>query len=49
MNHELIRIPTVNNNELPYVFVGDKAFALRTNILKPFNQREINFEKKVFN
>lgn len=32
-----------------HVFVEDEAFTLRTDFLKPFNQREINFEKKIFN
>lgn len=34
---------------LNYVFVGDEAFAMRPDFLKPYNQRELNYEKRVFN
>lgn len=35
---------------LPYTFVGDEAFALGINFLKPFNQKELfTNERKVFN
>ncbi|XP_049291711.1 uncharacterized protein LOC125768306 [Anopheles funestus] len=34
---------------LPYVFIGDEAFALRTNFLKPFNKRQLNYPRRVFN
>lgn len=48
--NDQLHIPPLNNeNELPYVFVGDEAFALRTDFLKPFNQRELTFERKIFN
>ncbi|CAH2015323.1 unnamed protein product [Acanthoscelides obtectus] len=36
--------PTLN-----YVFVGDEAFAIRHDFLKPYNQRELDYPKKVFN
>lgn len=28
---------------LNYVFVGDEAFAMRHDFLKPYNQRELNY------
>ena len=34
---------------LPYVFVGDEAFALRTDFLKPYSQKDLDNEKRVFN
>lgn len=34
---------------LPYVFVADEAFAMRTDLLKPYNQRELDYEKRIFN
>lgn len=34
---------------LNYAFVGDEAFALTPNFLKPFNQRELTKERKIFN
>ncbi|XP_050295245.1 uncharacterized protein LOC126735303 [Anthonomus grandis grandis] len=34
---------------LNYVFVGDEAFAMRPDFLKPYNQRELNNEKRIFN
>ncbi|KAK5648133.1 hypothetical protein RI129_003025 [Pyrocoelia pectoralis] len=34
---------------LHYVFVGDEAFAMRHDFLKPYNQREHDYEKRIFN
>lgn len=34
---------------LPYVFLGDEAFALREDFLKPFGQGELNIERRIFN
>lgn len=34
---------------LNYVFVGDEAFAMRHDFLKPYNQRELNYQKRIFN
>lgn len=34
---------------LPFVFVGDEAFALKKNFMKPFSQRELDHDKKIFN
>lgn len=38
---------TVNN--LNYVFIGDEAFSLDDHFLKPYAQRELNSEKRIFN
>ncbi|GBN27202.1 hypothetical protein AVEN_46589-1 [Araneus ventricosus] len=35
--------------ELPYVFVGDEAFALRPDFMKPYAQKLLNTEKRIFN
>lgn len=37
------------NSILPYVFLGDEAFSLREDFLKPFSQTELNVERKIFN
>lgn len=37
------------NVELPYVFISDEAFALRTDLIKPFSQRDLTDEHRVFN
>ena len=34
---------------LPYVVVGDEAFPLRKNMLRPYPGRNLNKEKSVFN
>jgi hypothetical protein len=31
------------------VFVGDEAFALRKDFLKPFSQRELTNERRIYN
>lgn len=38
-----------SDKDLPFVFIGDEAFALRPDFLKPFNQKELNHDKKIFN
>lgn len=35
--------------ELPYVLVGDEAFALHNNLLRPFGGRELHNTKRIFN
>lgn len=37
------------STELPYVFIADEAFALRKDLLKPFSQKDLNHEKKIYN
>lgn len=39
----------ISNGPLPYVFIGDEAFAMRDNFLKPFGQKELNKERRIFN
>lgn len=34
---------------LPFVFVGDEAFALRTDFMKPFGQKTLNRSRRIFN
>lgn len=36
-------------NNLNFVFLGDEAFALHEHVLKPYAQRELTHEKRVFN
>jgi hypothetical protein len=43
------RKPEGATNELPYVFVGDEVFALSKDFLKPFSQRELTNERKIYN
>ncbi|KAL4090171.1 hypothetical protein QTP88_025070 [Uroleucon formosanum] len=38
---------TVNN--MNYVFIGDEAFSLEENFLKPYAQKDLNSEKRIFN
>lgn len=38
-----------SNYQLPFVFVGDEAFALKDNFMKPFPQRNLTREERVFN
>ena len=35
--------------ELPYMFVGDEAFALMPNLMRPFPRRFLDNEKRIFN
>lgn len=41
--------PLNSNKLLPFVFIGDEAFSLRKNFLKPYSQKELNKERKIFN
>lgn len=34
---------------LPYVFIGDEAFAMRTDFLRPFSQKDLSYERRIFN
>lgn len=46
---DTLKIPKVADGSLPYVFVADEAFSLRPDMLKPFSQRELNYERRIFN
>lgn len=37
------------NIDLPYVLLGDEAFALSTNILRPYGGHNLNDAKRIFN
>ena len=37
------------NPVLPHYFVGDDAFCLTSNIMKPYPKRGINEEQRIFN
>ncbi|XP_026470287.1 protein ALP1-like [Ctenocephalides felis] len=43
-----IELPNANY-KLPYVIVGDDAFCLKENLLKPYPDRGLMYEKKIFN
>lgn len=42
------RSPSNSNRELPYVFVADDAFPLRTHMLKPFPFRHQTVQQRIF-
>ena len=49
LNLQLPRRPDNSTSDLPYVLVGDEAFALRKDLLKPFSQKQLTNECRVFN
>lgn len=38
-----------NIKNLNFVFIGDEAFALTDNILKPYSQKDLDHDKRIFN
>ncbi|CAI6352050.1 unnamed protein product [Macrosiphum euphorbiae] len=42
-------LPDDINNPQPFVFIGDEAFALHTNLLRPYPGRGLTLTRKVFN
>jgi hypothetical protein len=48
LNLPLPRKPDKSASDLPYVFVGDEAFALCKDLLKPFSQKQLTNERRVF-
>lgn len=51
LKDNLLNIPketkvTNSFRKLPYVFIGDDAFPLRSDILKPFRQNDLNCNEK---
>lgn len=49
LKNDLLNIPKPEKPTMPYVFIGDEAFALKPNFLKPFCQKELNEERRIFN
>jgi hypothetical protein len=54
LTEDKLNIPTpdkISNTQrvLPYVFVGDEAFAMRPDFLKPYSRDQLNTETKIFN
>lgn len=54
LTNNLLNIPNERqlpgtNIQLPFVFIGDEAFALRSDFMKPFSQKDLNHERKIFN
>lgn len=41
--------PCNSNQLLPYVFIGDEAFSLRIDFLKPYSQKELDRARRIFN
>ncbi|XP_050304496.1 uncharacterized protein LOC126742012 [Anthonomus grandis grandis] len=41
--------PRNSNRQLPFIFIGDEAFALRGDFLKPYGQNDLNHDRKIFN
>ena len=37
------------NIEVPHVFVGDEAFQLRANFMRPYPAETINYSQQIFN
>ena len=42
-------LPNTTENPLPYVFVGDEAFPLKTNMLRPYPGKNLDEKLAVFN
>lgn len=40
---------STNDKTFPFVFVADDAFSLRTNMMKPFPQKQLTTTKQIFN
>lgn len=42
-------LPNTNNSPQPYVIIGDEAFGLHRNLLRPYPGRGLSFKRKIFN
>lgn len=42
-------LPGTSQPSLPFIFVGDEAFALSEHLLRPYANRSLTIEKRVFN
>ena len=52
LQSECLKIPEssdVKGRKLPYVFIGDKAFSWRKEFLKPYSEKQLTRERKIFN
>lgn len=51
LQSDRLNLPTVEETKhnLNFVFLGDEAFSLTKNFLRPFPQKELTYEKRVFN
>ena len=38
-----------STRECPYAIIGDDAFALKTNLMKPFPQQNLNIQSRICN
>lgn len=51
LKNRQLKLPpdNMNKNNLSFVFVADDAFALHENVLKPYPQRNLTREERIFN
>jgi len=42
-------LPGNESNRHPYVFVGDEAFPLKTNLIKPYSRSALSDKRRIFN
>jgi len=42
-------LPNTSNSPQPYVIIGDEAFGLHRNLLRPYPGRGLTFKRKIFN
>lgn len=47
--HGQLNLPPPSDNGMPYVFIGDEAFALQEDFLKPYSFKTLNDERRIFN
>jgi hypothetical protein len=43
------RLPNNTGPAMPFVFIGDEAFALSEHLLGPYRRKNLNFVKRIFN
>uniref|UniRef100_A0AAV2KQC8 DDE Tnp4 domain-containing protein n=1 Tax=Knipowitschia caucasica TaxID=637954 RepID=A0AAV2KQC8_KNICA len=54
LDQGLLNIPAakplpLSNIQAPFVFLGDDAYPLRTDLMKPYSIRQMDYEQRVFN